>query len=226
MPLLDHFRPPLGQQRHWHSFHHAWCTFLASHLNAQLPEGYFAESNVQFGIEIDVATFDNSQVIQESGWTAPAPTATLSVADIGDIVEVLIYRNSGGPTLTAAIELASPANKDRPAHRSAFVNKCASLLQQGIGLIIVDIVTERSGDLHGELLERLSAPAEEEHADLYAVGYRVVERLDQTNLDVWYHELQLGQSLPTLPLWLLGGLCLPVDLEATYERTRREQRVA
>jgi hypothetical protein len=33
----------------------------------------------------------------------------------------------------------------------------------------------------------------------------------------------VGRPLPTLPLWLRGGPCLAVDLEASYERTRREQ---
>ena len=28
--------------------------------------------------------------------------------------------------------------------------------------------------------------------------------------------IAVGQPLPTLPLWLRGGLCLPVELEATY----------
>src|SRR5947209_7848969 len=51
--LRDHFRPPLGTQRHWHSFHGAWATAIAAGLNQRLPEGYFAEPNVQFGIEID-----------------------------------------------------------------------------------------------------------------------------------------------------------------------------
>jgi hypothetical protein len=44
---MDHFRPPLSERRHWHAFHHAWATFLAADLNRQLPEGYFAEPNVQ-----------------------------------------------------------------------------------------------------------------------------------------------------------------------------------
>ncbi len=55
--LRDHFRPPLGTQRHWHSFHSAWATAIAAGLNQRLPEDYFAEPNVQFGIEIDGATF-------------------------------------------------------------------------------------------------------------------------------------------------------------------------
>ena len=60
MPLLDHFRPPLVLRRHWHSFRHAWATYIASDLNQRLPEGYFAEPNVQFGIEIDVPAFNEA----------------------------------------------------------------------------------------------------------------------------------------------------------------------
>ena len=57
MPLLDHFHPPLSERRHWHSFHNSWATYLSSQLNTLLPAGYFAEANVQFGVEIDVAAF-------------------------------------------------------------------------------------------------------------------------------------------------------------------------
>lgn len=62
--VQDHFRPPLSVRRHWHAFHNAWATYIASDLNAKLPEGYFAEPNVQFGIEIDVAAFEELE--QES----------------------------------------------------------------------------------------------------------------------------------------------------------------
>ena len=48
MVLQDHFHPPLSLRRHWHSFHNAWATYIASDLNSKLPEGYFAEINVQF----------------------------------------------------------------------------------------------------------------------------------------------------------------------------------
>src|SRR2546423_13564027 len=61
MALRDHFRPPLSVRRHWHAFHNAWATYISSDLNRLLPEGYFAEANVQFGIEIDVATFEEEQ---------------------------------------------------------------------------------------------------------------------------------------------------------------------
>ncbi len=40
MVLLDHFRPPLSSRRHWHAFHNAWATYLATDLNQKLPEGF------------------------------------------------------------------------------------------------------------------------------------------------------------------------------------------
>jgi hypothetical protein len=47
----------------------------------------------------------------------------------------------------------------------------------------------------------------------------------QPSLDIWQELLAVGNPLPTMPLWLRGGLCFPVDLEAAYERTCREQRI-
>src|SRR6266571_3147573 len=58
MPLLDHFHPPLHGPRRWEGFHHAWATFIAAQLNQEtLPQGYFAESEISLGpeLEIDVA---------------------------------------------------------------------------------------------------------------------------------------------------------------------------
>jgi hypothetical protein len=231
--LLDHFRPPISLRRHWHAFPNAWATYLASDLNRQLPESYFAEANVQFGIEIDVATFEEADVLSSAPlatavatWTAPPPTLTVPLAPLTDIVEVLIFDQQEGPTLAGAIELISPANKDRPTHRDAFVSKCAAYVQQGIGLILVDVVTDRSANLHTELLERLqSLPSRPMGSDLYAVAYRPISRAGTTQLDIWEETLELDRPLPTMPLGLRGGLCLPVDLDASYDRTCREQRM-
>jgi len=229
--LQDHFRPPLSLRRHWHAFHNAWATYLASDLNALLPEGYFAESNVQFGIEIDVAAFDEGRPSTSNAatpsaiWTAPPPLHTIPFALAGDVVEVLLYDSREGPSLAGAIELVNPANKDRPAHREAFVSKCETYLQSAAGVLIVDVVTDRHQSLHDELLSRLHAGAPIAGADLYVAGYRPVQREDQPTLDIWHEALEVGRSLPTMPLWLRGDICLPVDLAASYDRTCREQRV-
>jgi hypothetical protein len=139
---------------------------------------------------------------------------------------VQVFNQTSGPTLLGAIELVSPANKDRPAQREAFVFKCASYLQQGIGLMIVDVVTERRANLHQELLKHLHSPeAPAPTADLYAVAYRPIMRADQPNLDIWEELLAVGSVLPTMPLWLPGNLCVPVNLDESYSRTCREQRI-
>ena len=86
-------------------------------------------------------------------------------------------------------------------------------------------MTERPADLHRELLLRVGAGDVPPAPGLAASAYRPVERGGAAALDVWREELHLGRPLPTLPLWLRGGLCVPVELEVAYERTCREQRV-
>jgi hypothetical protein len=240
MPLLDHFHPPLKPHRSWHAFHNGWASNLAVALNQYLPEGYFAESNVVFGIEIDVATLEapsaqTGQAITPSGasaawqlaWTPPHPALTIPFSPVAETVEVHIYNDSGGLTLVGAIELVSPANKDRAEHRQAFASKCETYLREGVGLVIVDIVTERRANLHTELLARLQASVEATlTAELYATAYRLVEREQKPCLDIWLEPLRIGQVLPTLPLWLRDNWCLPVELGVTYERTCQGLKLA
>ena len=136
-----------------------------------------------------------------------------------------MFSAESGPTLAGAIELVSPANKDRPAHRHAFTAKCQTYLQQGIGLIVVDLVTTLNANLHNELLSRLNAKTNASDTHLYAVAYQVSQQANETALNLWESALNLGDDLPILPLWLRDGLCLPLDFSATYERTCREQRI-
>ena len=238
MPLLDHFHPPLKPHRHWTSFHSAWATCIAFDFNRRLPQDYVAEGNAKFGIEIDVATWGPPELApnEPASWEPPRPTLTLAFAGTPDIVEVQVTSFSGGPNLVGAIELVSPANKDRDLTRDAFVSKCASYLQEGIGLIIVDIVTERKANLHNLLMQRVGAATPTWEVDLYAVSYHPVQeeikkslggRADEAkqSLEIWPNELQVGAALPTVPMCLKGGFCLPLDLEATYVRTCQESRI-
>ena len=61
------------------------------------------------------------------------PTRTIPFTVITDVVEVNVYDSTAGPNLVGAIEIVSPANKDRVVHRHAFVSKCETCLRQGIG---------------------------------------------------------------------------------------------
>ena len=233
--LRDHFHPPLSEQRFWHSFHNAWATHIADNLTPQLPRGWFASPNVQFGIEIDVATFEESSTAEfgerafnaATAWAPQQPTMTVEYPIVTDVVQVEVFSTAGGPMLVGAIELVSPSNKDRLEHRDALVSKCDAYLRQGIGLVMVDIVTDRKADLHVALIERV-APEQElsSTSALYASAYHPTMRNDVTSLDIWYEPLAIGRPLPTMPLYLRGGPVVPVDLESTYELTCRGQRIS
>jgi hypothetical protein len=101
-------------------------------------------------------------------------------------------------------------------------------LQSGVSVIVVDVVTERSANLHAELLELLQTPLTTAGAgshDLYAVAHRTVVASQGLHLEVWAHHLSLGDSLPTLPLWLQPDLCLPLDLESSYQAACTARRI-
>ena len=134
----------------------------------------------------------------------------------------------GGPQLRAAIELVSPANKDWASHRRAFAVTCASYVQQGVAVVIVDVVTERTANLQAALVDILGfaqplawcAPA-----SLYAVAYRPTQSAAVQRLEVWPEALAVGAPLPTMPLWLSGELCLPLALEESYRATCAALRI-
>lgn len=238
MPLLDHFRPPLSLQRHWESFHTTWATAIADALNQDwLPDGYFAEEQLHPAarVEIDVATFEEEARRAAGGvavagprtYSPPAPQWTIPGVTI-EGVELLVFQSEGGPTLVGAVELISPGNKDRTTARSAFATKFASYLHQGIGLVIVDVVTSRSANLHNDLVALLGQSAEYQSpptAELYAVAYRPLRRGQQDEIDIWAQPLAVGKSLPTLPLGLAADLLVPINLESTYTAACRRRRL-
>jgi hypothetical protein len=231
MPLLDHFHPPLRGPRRWEGFHHGWASQIAEHLNQELlPEDYFAEPEISLGpeLEIDVAAMElassgrSDQVGTATALWAPARPNISLVVDFAhlDTCEVRVYQELGGAELRAAIELVSPANKDRPSSRRMFAAKCAGYLKHGVSVIILDVVTLRTANLHADLLEALDvsldAPSWESPTRLYAVAYHAVPLNTQPRVDVWTEPLALGTPLPTLPLWLRVDLCVPLCLEESY----------
>ena len=166
MPLLDHFHPPLHGPRRWEGFHHSWAAFIAQQLNQEtLPPDYFAESEISVGpeLEVDVATLQLSRpgrgtAIAPATWSPPRPKISARV-DFSrlDGYEIKVYQDLGGAELRAAIELISPANKDREGSRKTFAAKCAGYLKHGIGVMLVDVVTCRSANLHREVFDVLEA---------------------------------------------------------------------
>ena len=231
MPLRDHFHPPLSRARPWESFHTTWASTLADYLNREiLSAGFIALEQVHAGpgVEIDVANYSDSPnpsasaggtaTVPRTVWT-PATSPLAMPASFPPSCTVEIQSTEGARSLVAAIELVSPANKDRPERRRLFAAKCGTYLSRGIGLILVDVVTTRHGNLHNELVELLGLEATFQMVaatTLYMVAYRPLREGGAERIDTWPVPLALGQPLPTLPLSLAADYCVPVDLEVAY----------
>jgi hypothetical protein len=210
VPLLDHFHPPVSGRKEWAGFALTWATTITTNLNmGLLPEGIEAEPRCRAGFEIE----------EQEAVHLPAPlTGVVEIAD-PDSFEVLVYRDTGRWTLAAAIELVSPANKDREAHRRTFATKCLAYLAKGVSVVVIDMVTNRTANMHAELVRHgglAESFAWESASGLSVVSYRTLRNKADVRLDVWPTELFLGQPLPTVPLWLTADLCVPLELEPTY----------
>lgn len=244
MPLRDHFRLPLSEVRSWEEVHGGWPMVIVQQLRDTLPPQYTAGPRVHLGaeVEIDVATFVSEppaepyHVRPDAGdtataeWTPPDPTLAVET-DLADFdeYEVRVYDTRRGRRLVAAIELISPANKDRPEHRNQFTSKCAALLRQGVSLVLADVVTARNVNLYADLLGLIGQgdpSVGEQPSAIYAVACRWRDRGTSRSLETWYRTLTQGLALPCLPLWLAEDLAIPLDLEASYEQTCRDLRIA
>ncbi len=201
MPLRDHFRPPLDNLTSWEGFHAGWPMMIVVALHRIVPAYYAATPHIR-----------------------PA----MMKLNQQDEYEVRVYDTKRGRRLVAAIEIVSPANKDRPEHRRTFVAKCAALLQKLVSVTIIDLVTTRNFNLYAELLEligRVDPSLGTDPPPLYAVSCRLTKEGETSVFQSWVHRLALGQPLPTLPLWLADNLIVPLELEACYEETCHALRI-
>jgi hypothetical protein len=236
MPLRDHFRPPLDNVASWEELHGQWPATIVQQLRKKLPPGYVAGPHVHSGsyVEIDVGAFEKGYVpssfdtgsddggVATAVWAPAAPSVAVEteLPDY-DEYEVRIYDARRNRRLVAAVEIVSPANKDRPESRNAFIAKCAALLQKGVAVSIVDLVTVRQFNLYADLMVFIghSDPTlGPEPPPLYAASCRWVRPKERAILETWSHVLAVGQPLPTLPLWLTAVRVVPLDLDQSYEQ--------
>lgn len=241
MPLRDHFHSPVNDRHRWDAVHGQWPGEIVRTLFDILPAGFVAEPKIHHGspFEVDVSMVEDdvrpSPVDEGDGGTATlaavAPPLTVP-ADLSELdeYEIRVYDAERSRTLVAAIEIVSPANKDRPETREQFIGKVESLLRQGVCVSVVDIVTSYQTNLYAELLARfgqtdprLGLPP----APLYAVtllGRKPKRR--RPVLDLWCFPLAVGQPLPTIPIWLGPDIAIELPLEPSYREVCRLLRIA
>jgi hypothetical protein len=237
MPLRDHFRPPVSKKASWEGFHGGWPMVIVQQLRKQIPPGFVAEPRVHLGtfMEIAVGALESNDAPRagaSSGngnggtatavWTASSPAVAVDTEPPDEYeYEVRIFDVERERQLVAAIEIVSPANKDRPESREAFVAKCAALLRKGVAVSIVDLVTIRRFNLYAQLMAFIGHPDPIMTAHgppIYAASCRWPTKGARARLETWPHIMTVGQPLPTLPLWLADSLVVALDLEQSYEQ--------
>jgi hypothetical protein len=240
MPLLDHFRKPASRVP-CRSVHSGWIGHLAERINALLPPGYIALDSMSIdggGLEVDIGIEEEDDPPSPGGAkggtavaTAPAvyappPATGTAQYEFPDTVEIRVVNEETG-RLVGAIELISPGNKDRGAKRDMFLAKCLDNIAGGACVVIVDVVTERRANLHNEIAATLGADnlVLPEDVPLYAATYRPIIRKRKMNVDVWVNPLRIGEPLPTMPLRVVSGLFVPVELEETYAAACRGRKL-
>jgi hypothetical protein len=246
MPLLDHFHAPVIKRRSWEGFHGLWAAAMVETLNRDvLGDDYYADMQVHVGsqVEVDIATLTepggqhgdagsagiaSTSTLTARVWSPPV-TALILPTVFPDDIEVQVFATDSGTTLVAAVELVSPGNKDRPETRRAFTAKCVGYLTRGIGLVVVDIVTNRLANLHNEIIAMLG------HAEpylldasvtTYAVAYRPSRQVSGDQIEIWPHRLAVGAPLPVLPLALRNAGVVPLDLDRTYSEARQRSKLS
>lgn len=230
MPLHD-----WTDDRGWDSVHQLWINSLLFWLQERLPAGYRAYLGSVPGLNIAAEPGRPDLGIRTWPSQPPAATAVESEAlvegPLPDFQAVGLLPAEPHSAihvffqgrLIAAVELVSPRNKDRPAARDFYRNRCLGYLWSGVHLMLVDVHRRPLGF---SFVEAMAAEAQCQlpvglppHAVSWNVGGPSPE--GGQFLNGWYRTLSVAQPLPTLPLALTAERSLLIDLEVTYSEAAR-----
>ena len=233
MNLLDHFRPPVNIPQDWAAFHSAWMHAASDLLGELLVPPWYSQPRLHFGREVDVAGVwvpaSDPQIpgLYPTQYDPADADGEVPLNPLEDDLEIEVIRDRGGRELVGAVEFASPANLDRPESRAGFAAKCEALLAKGIGVAMVDVVTEKNFSLYASLMHRLGEPGPPADC-LYAASFHpVTDRPGgEWKAEYWYRPLSVGGPLPTLPLFLRDGPTIELNFQASYDLACERSRLA
>jgi hypothetical protein len=236
MPIHDWSRVEAGI---FHDFHHAWIEQIKRTLNAGVlpPDHYALAEQHAAGFGPDVLTLQaringddaagpdagpRPWRADEGGGLQLAPPKVRVTAE----AEAEFYRRKqttvtvrhvSGDRVVAMVEVVSPGNKSTHHALRKFVEKAAELLEQGIHLLILDLLPPGPRDprgIHGAIWEEVAGQGYEAPADkpLTLAAYE-----SDLAFRAYVEPVAVGDALPAMPLFLRPGGHVPVPLEATYQ---------
>ena len=225
MPILDHLSPEIADRTPFEAFHTQWAAHIVIDLNERLPEGFLAIPHTHLGgREVDVRTdsfLDEAKKQELKTLYQPQPPVKTHALFPIEFEVFVSYIERGKYITVGVIEILSPSNKSRPSERDSFVAKCKNLIAKNVSLIIVDVHSHPSFNLHNQLLQSLRVAKgfleEDKESPLYCAAYRRTSGEDvKQAVNIWSFSLKIGDILPELPLFITSDIAVPVNLEETY----------
>jgi hypothetical protein len=153
MPIHDWSRV---EDASFHDFHQSWLFCIKNSLNrGGLPDGYFAHMERRMGPfqsdELTLATPPTGPKPLNGHSARGGPPGGVAVATKPPQVTTrltatptrrttVVVRQVVSSRLVALIELASPANKDRPENVAAYAGKAKAALDAGVHMVHLDIL--------------------------------------------------------------------------------------
>jgi hypothetical protein len=221
MPIHDWTRLEAGV---FHHFHQRWIQDIAAALNRGLllPDCMALCEQVAGRPISDVVTLRSSRSGGGGGGVAvaSAPPSARLVARLENInygrrADRVIIRHRRGRVL-AVIEIVSPGNKDSRNALRTFVEKAADILNQGINLLIVDLFPPTPRDPNGMHKAIWDEFNDEPFTAPPGKPLIVASYLGGELPTAYVESVGVGDSLPSLPIFLSDDYYVPAPLEETY----------
>ena len=231
MPLHD-----WSDDSGWHIVHHCWITELLRWIKQRLPAGYRAFIGTAPGLAVEVpgnpdvgvsngpprhgspsAPVDPGSVPEEE-YLRPEEEVLVATA-ITDRVPFVFVERKGW--MVAAVEVISPANKERPAERASSVTRYAAYLLNCVNLMVIDLLPRpRNFSFADAIAAELNLPDQRPLPTPFAISYLIgTQATDHgRHLGIWRRRLEVGTPLPAISLPLNVREEVQIDLEATYMR--------
>ena len=237
MPVHDWTRVEAGT---FHHFHNAWIIHLAEAMNAGLlPAGYYAmgeqvaskwlpdiltlkgafPNGKDQPSEGGIATIEAAPRVQQRLRPNPKPGFQRKPRSV-------VIRHTSGHQVVAFIEIASPANKDRPTSVEDLVVKVTRALDSRVSVLLIDLLPPSNHDprgIHGAIWEcygdaEYLVPSEK---TLTVASYT----WDALGPEAYVEPVSVGMPLTDMPLFLRSERYVILHA-VTNERSFRDRRVS
>jgi hypothetical protein len=210
MPLLDFF-PEDDDYEEGRSFLIMWLARITDALNQQLPgRRFFAQTSVRTWLKTEeaVAAFEYGppSIFDEEGNDAgalydsaipPPPDVTVGF-NFFDNLSVHVIDTSEGREVCGTVRVVCRGNKASRESELAFAIDCASQLQRGTGLVVIDIIPRRRAawaDHLGHLLHCADRYHPGRSDDMMVSSFRPARRQHRNEIDSWQRPVSFGAPL-------------------------------